>query len=419
MTLVASPSAIVARRAVIVARNASARERLWGMTLVERLLRQLSEVGVSHAVVLHPAAWGTEPSLLRADFADWTEIEVELRPVEGEGELDAVAAALDPEGCPTIVLDAHIVIDTRILRHLATSEEAVRFVEEDLPADSALVMAVTPDLWEVRHDASTGPKTLSAEDLDAYLQKTRKHVRPSVLAVHGARDLHRAARETFGAVYKGATDFITKWVFYHPARWIVGWVSPTAITPNQITALSMVISFGAIVPFFMGEYRLAVVMGLVMALLDTVDGKLARTTLRTSTSGDLLDHVSDTAYLLLWYVGLGWSLTGGRLFDLSDPSARAHAVLLLAFVADKILTGLYKRIHGFELHDYTRIDYVARIFIARRNPFLVGMIIALALGRPALGLQIIAAWYVATFAFHLSRFIYLPLAGVPHQSQNA
>lgn len=390
--------------------------RLWGMTVIERLLRQLSALGIKRAAVLVPRAWHEQAALLRPDFAKWTAIEADFHPVDAattaEWAAPEVAAALAAGQTAAIVLDGHLVLDIRILRHLGTSPHSIQ-----LPDTATLAAVVTAADWDSRQGIHPGVATLSLDDLDTYLQETRKKVDPYLIAVHDEERLRHAERETFAAVYKGATDFVTKWVFYHPTRWIVRRISPTLITPNQITTVSMVLSFGAIIPFFMGWYGTAVVMGFIMALLDTVDGKLARTTLRTSVSGELLDHVSDTAYLLLWYVGLGWSLSGGRLFDFSDPMARTHAVLLTAFVADKILTGLYKRIFGFELHDYTRLDYVARIFIARRNPFLVGMSVGLALGRPGLGLQIITIWYLATLAFHLARFGYIPLAGTRHQSQ--
>ena len=328
-------------------------------------------------------------------------IALEAAPPAGPPPVPPPTGKVKP--CPLETRYHAIQDETSVRIKLAQSEVERLYAlpAEDLPADGG---------------GQPSGEVVTTDSLDVYLQKTRKHVVPYILPVAGPQDIATAERVTFSAVYKGATDFITKWVFFLPARWIVRAVSPSAITPNQITLVSMVLSFGAIVPFFMGRYFEAVVMGFAMAFLDTVDGKLARTTLRTSESGDLLDHVSDTVYLLLWYVGMGWSLSGGGLLDFADPAARLHAVLLLAFVADKILTGLFKRIYGFELHDYTRLDYAARVFIARRNPFLVGMVIALALGTPMLGLQIIAAWYVATFAFHLYRFIYLPLRGVKHQS---
>ncbi|MDX2206874.1 MAG: CDP-alcohol phosphatidyltransferase family protein [Gemmatimonadales bacterium] len=406
----------VGRAAVILARTPEARSRLWGMTLIERLLRQLSAVGVRRAVVLTPLDWTDRDALLRPDFGQWTDIEVSFTSLGGVADVDAVgdalAGVLADEATPTVVLDGHLVVDTRIIRHLAEADSPLRFA-----AESGLVAALSANSWDSRAGVSSNVPTVSVETLESYLQSTRKHVRPVIIPVHDADSMRSAKRETFAAVYKGATDFVTKWVFFLPTRWIVGRISPTLITPNQITLVSMVLSFGAIVPFFLGWYGVAVIMGFTMALLDTVDGKLARTTLRTSDSGELLDHVSDTAYLLLWYVGLGWSLSGGNLLDFENPAARMHALLLGTFIADKLLTGLYKRIYGFELHDYTALDYTARIFIARRNPFLLGMVVALVVGQPLLGLQIIAIWYALTLAFHLVRFVYLPLARIPHQSQ--
>ena len=128
--------------------------------------------------------------------------------------------------------------------------------------------------------------------------------------------------------------------------------------------------------------------------------------------------VSDFIYLLFWYLGLGWSLTEGHLFDFSRAAAQFHTILIITFLADKIITGLFKRIYGHELHDYTMLDYSVRIFIARRNPFLICMLIALIIGNPMAGLTMITVWYVVTLFFHIVRFVYLPISGEKHQHES-
>lgn len=391
-------------QAYILASDRLSFQRLWGMTLLERLLRQLSEIGIGQATVICGEQRKKE-NFLRSDFVRWTNIEVDVISAEQGPATDPIP---DFSG-RALVIDGRVVVDTRILQFLKNSDVDLRFDVDDRFVGT-------------RH--SSGLSNRSADlvrvsDVATYIRKTRKHVKAFIIPVNSQEDVRRAEKITFSAVYKGATDFITKYVFFHPARWVVRAVSPTSLTPNQITLVSMVLSFGAILPFFLGYYWTATVMGFAMAFLDTVDGKLARVTLRTSISGDLLDHVSDFVYLLLWYIGLGWSLSGGQLLDFTNPAAQTHALLIVTFLADKIITGLYKRLYGHELHDYTKLDYCVRIFIARRNPFLVSMLVALIWGDPMTGLSIITTWYVLTFAFHLVRFIYLPMSGAHHQYESS
>lgn len=391
-------------RAYILAPGRPSSERLWGMTLLERLLRQLSEIEIRQATVIF-GTQGNKEHFLRPDFEQWTNIEVNVVSAEqGPGTSQA------PDfGGRALVIDAQVVVDSRILQFLKNSTSDLRFDIDDRFIGVTNSSGFSDRSLSLAHES----------DLTTYIRKTRKHVKAFIIPVDSQDDIRRAEKITFSAVYKGATDFITKYVFFHPARWAVRAISPTSITPNQITLFSMVLSFGAIVPFFLGYYWTATVMGFAMAFLDTVDGKLARVTLRTSKSGDLLDHVSDFVYLLLWYIGLGWSLSGGQLLDFTNPVALTHALLISTFLADKIITGLYKRLYGHELHDYTKFDYCVRIFIARRNPFLVSMLVALILGDPMIGLSVITAWYVMTFGFHLIRFFYLPLSGIKHQYESS
>jgi phosphatidylglycerophosphate synthase len=387
----------------VIATGRFAMANLWGMTLLERLLRQLSQIGIDQASVICSSPLQLQ-DFVRPDFSKWTKIRVDTV----EMDQGTTERSIPEFNGRALVIDAGVVVDNRILEYLKETDRDIR-----CDMDNRFVGATT-------HAGYLDPAELVHEsDISTYIQATRKRVGPFVIAVNSGEDLRLAEKITFAAVYKGATDFITKYVFYLPARWVVRMISPTAITPNQVTLLSMLLSFGAIVPFFTGQYWVATIMGFAMAFLDTVDGKLARVTFRTSKSGDLLDHVSDFVYLLAWYIGLGWSLSGGALLDMSNQIAQIHALLIASFVADKIATGLYKRLYGYELHDYTRLDYSVRIFIARRNPFLLCMLIALVLGNAVIGLILITVWYVLTLAFHLMRFIYLPMSGEKHQYESS
>lgn len=390
---------MLAKSAIILATNDDAFRQLWGMTILERLLRQLSDLGIRKATVVHSQP---EDFHLRGDFSAWTNIDVEQSKFAAVNEFD-LKAQLQPEE-RTLVLEAQVVLDIRVLELLAKSNQDVR-----IDADS-LLANLGPNFKDICDVKATDLASISS-----YLQTTRKKVLPYVVTIAGENDLNRARKLSFDAVYKGATDFITKYVFFYPTRWIVDLISPTQITPNQITVLSMFLSFGAIIPFFTGNYLVALIMGFCMAWLDTIDGKLARVTLRTSKSGDLLDHVSDTVYLFFWYIGFGWSLSGGELLNFNNHVAQVHAVLISAFIFDKCITGLFKKIYGFLLHDYTRLDYAVRIFIARRNPFLLCLLFALILNKPVFALYWITLWYLATAMFHTLRFVYIPLSGKRHQ----
>ncbi len=112
---------------------------------------------------------------------------------------------------------------------------------------------------------------------------------------------------TFGASYKGATDFVTKYFWPQPARFVTRWCATAGITPNQITTLSLILMFLALFGFWQGQWFWAIPAAWLMTFLDTVDGKLARVTMTSSKWGEVYDHGIDLLHppfwWWAWYVG--------------------------------------------------------------------------------------------------------------------
>ena len=137
----------------------------------------------------------------------------------------------------------------------------------------------------------------------------------------------------FMGTYKGATDLVTKYLWPRPAFYVTRALAPTSITPNIVTALSAVCVVLAFWLFWEGYFLAGLVSAWLMTFLDTVDGKLARTTLTSSKWGDVFDHGIDLIHPPFWYaawalglgtVGLGWS---SEMFFLHDDRAdwRLHS----------------------------------------------------------------------------------------------
>ena len=86
----------------------------------------------------------------------------------------------------------------------------------------------------------------------SYEAGLKKLDRPFVLLVTDERRL-ALERLTFSGAYKGVTDLVTKWLWPVPAQWVTGWCVRMGMTPNQVTAASLVlvVSRGA---FARGEF---------------------------------------------------------------------------------------------------------------------------------------------------------------------
>ncbi|MEZ4820261.1 MAG: CDP-alcohol phosphatidyltransferase family protein [Bdellovibrionota bacterium] len=406
--------------AVLFANDPNAKRVLWGMSLFEKILRQLANVGYQRAFLV--CENNHHAKLVRDDFHRWHHIDI-IQYSPEQGDINILKQAAKEAAGHILVLDASAGYDERIFHHVLHKLENNTDYQLATPqAHTPTLLALTPTSIASLPSHATyqtlplSLQSLQTEDMDVYIKKMRRQMVPYAIAINSDSSIEQLEKTCFNSIYKGATDLITKFVFPTPVRHFTRWISHSNITPNQLTYLSMVLSFGAIPLFFMGHFWPAICMGFAMAFLDTADGKLARTTLRTSTSGDLLDHVSDTVYLWFWYFGTGWYFSQGNIFDFESFPTQMTWLLVGTFSIDKVLTGLFKRIYGQELHDYARLDYIARTLIARRNPFLACMLLSLIMAKPIVGFYAIALWNACTFIFHSIRFVYLPLSGQKHQS---
>ncbi len=140
----------------------------------------------------------------------------------------------------------------------------------------------------------------------AYDPILRKHAIPFAAKL-GDTPKTELEKMTFGASYKGATDFVTKYVWPTPARFVTRWCAAAGITPNQVTTLSLILMFLALFGFWQGQWFWAIPAAWLMTFLDTVDGKLARVTMTSSKWGEVYDHGIDLLHppfwWWAWYVG--------------------------------------------------------------------------------------------------------------------
>ena len=139
-----------------------------------------------------------------------------------------------------------------------------------------------------------------------------------------------------------------------------------------------------------------------MSVLDSVDGKLARLTFRSSRLGDWLDHGLDIVHPPLWYAAWAWGLSQ------ADPESavfQAAVWMTGVYILDRIVAGVFSWRHGRSIHGYTRLDETMRTFISRRNINLPLFMVGLLVGLPAAVFYLIVAWQLASFVFHTDRLV--------------
>jgi len=161
--------------------------------------------------------------------------------------------------------------------------------------------------------------------------------------------------------------------------------------------------------FLAGHLLAGVICAWLMTLGDTVDGKLARVTLRSSKFGDKLDHLTDLIHPPFWYLAWWWgALTiTGQVWHQATGLLAALIVVLAGYVIGRALEIAGKKAAGFNIFIWRPFDAAFRAVVARRNPNLLLMTASLAVGRPDLGLIAVAVWTIISLGIQVAQLVSL------------
>jgi phosphatidylglycerophosphate synthase len=391
--------------------------RVFGMTLLERLLRSLLRSGAQLTevrVALSPESsipTSIPGKLEQALPLHWCR--EDAPPARRLRQAQAEAG-----GEPILVLSADSVVDERIVAHLLGSSGSVAFVDGEGEERSAILRLEgelpeagdsDPDLPTLAELAlrSGAAEALEASGFDSYIGNLRRTLPPYVFRVPDTASRDRVERFLFWSNYKGSTDFLTKYV-YPPLVWaMVRPLTHLRVHPNWITGLSWVAAFVAVPLFAMGAWVSSITLAYVMSVLDSVDGKVARLTFTSSKFGELFDHGLDIIHPPIWYLAWGWALGHG---DTSSLPFQASLLMFGVYVVDRACAGVFKGRTGVSIHGYTPLDERLRTFISRRNVNLAFFTLALLVdwlipGHRAAEMTFyaIVAWQVVCLAWHIER----------------
>jgi phosphatidylglycerophosphate synthase len=384
--------------------------RVFGMSLVERQLAALGEIAAERdaprplSVVVEHAP-GAAPTL-RADLA----ARLGVRLAEARDKLSArLERALASGSTPLLALPGDAIIDSRLLRAVAyetggvvalAGEGAQRTALLRLTPGARLAPTCGDDLRGFAEDqlAAGVLRELPLAAIPQHITNLRRD-QPAYAFRLTAPEVAQTEHWLFWSNYKGSTDFLTRWVF-PPFVWAA--VRPLAhlrVHPNWVTGLAVALCVAAVPLWANGAWLLGFVAAYTMAVLDSVDGKLARLTYTTSSFGNVLDHGTDLFHPPFWYAAWAWGLAGGPVGPLFELTLWFFAL----YAADRLTAPIFKAITGKSIHGYAPIDVKMRTFISRRNVNLPVFTLALPLGLGALAIQFVVAWQLACFAFHLVR----------------
>jgi len=419
-------------RILIDATTADPGTRVFGMSLVERLLHSLRRSPLDSdevRIAVRGESRTVEPDHPVRRAVDRLALG-DLR-VTWEGGTDLLGeriatAMLSASNFDWLIISGETIVDARLLSQIAELEGNVFFVsgegdergailrleagalESQRSAErSAETVLVLAEQMAARGDA----RSMGRGEFDGYIVNLRRDLDPYLFRVRDQGARRRVERFMFWSNYKGSTDFMTKYV-WPPLVWIL--VRPLAkwgVHPNSVTAVSIVATLLAI-PFWMeGWWATGFFLAYLMSLLDSVDGKLARLTYTYSVLGDVLDHGLDIVHPPFWYMGWAWGLSGG---DTQSGVFHASIWMFWLYVADRLCAPVFRARTGRSIHGYLPVDVVIRTFISRRNvnlPFFTAAVAVDAL-RPGSGWELsigifyaMVLWQAVCVVYHAVRTV--------------
>jgi len=425
----------------IDATRPESRLEIFSMSLLERQLRQFAladkkvvalESGVQQAGLVaarkqfvrlarsHACASEIRIELPEgAPTPDWIpgslleELPIQWKSERGSARERLERALRDADGEPLIAISADTVIDERIIDEMAWWEDgSVAFLSDEGERSAAAIRFEQPlpsggdedDLVEIARNAISGGfvKRLAPDDVDAYVKKLRRHLPLFAIRVSDEATRTGTERYLFDSNYKGSTDFMTKWV-YPPIVWrMLQTLTKKHVTPNTVTCVGIVCCFGSIPFFGSGMWLPGLILAYVMSILDSVDGKLARVTFKSSAQGDVLDHGMDIVHPPFWYWAWGWGLSGG---DPHSGVVQASMWMVVFYIFDRIMEVLFTASTGKSIHGYAKLDIWLRTFISRRNVNLVLFTVALPFGLGVEAFYLIVAWQGISAVYHFARVV--------------
>lgn len=345
--------------ALVVVRDPVARERFAGRTLIERHVEILRRAGVD-----------------------------DVRVVDG-AEAGAARSAPPPGGHRRrlLVVAAERIFDPRLYAHALAQ-----------PGPTVMTDRGEPIGLEVADDG-TPQARIDIGEMEPYSRELRRAIPAFWMRVTSVADRPEAARMLVEASGKGHQDLPAIWINAPIEKAIARRLAGTRVTPNQITLVCNVLAYLVALLLARGQLLAGAIGGMVVGVIDGLDGRQARVQVRTSRLGRI-EHLLDKVYEVLWVVALAYSLSAG----FSDARLVTELwVWIAAYLLDTAAYDVVKWRRRISLDEATPVDAAIRLVAGRRNIYTSMLIAGVLLGRPAAAFHAIVWWAAATALVHWIR----------------
>jgi phosphatidylglycerophosphate synthase len=389
---------------------------LFGISLLERLLRTAQRLGFREALVLSESPDEIEAHLAKPS---WARAEVALTFRRRETRATRVQDVAT--GAERIfVVSAGFYYDARLLRTMTEQDKTTLLVDSSPPRESVPLWnregvdfrgaALLERDWlaqrqpaialmdQLSSDAATRRiNVCDAARMPTYVTSLRKDVRPVFFPAPSPDLVPLAERFPRDVAQNGVLDF-PGFLDSPIEDWIVARLSRTSMRPNHLTVITMFIGLVVTALFATGHLWWGVALAYAIEVLDGLDGKLARTKVETTAVGEW-EHLTDYFIELSWWAALAFYFHNTGL-----PSAFwLLGIYVGSDLLDRLAKSAVKKKVGRNLDDVSNFDRFVRCIGARRNINIWILIAALALGDAANGFVLICWWMVASALAHVIR----------------
>ena len=138
---------------------------------------------------------------------------------------------------------------------------------------------------------------------------------------------------------KAVEERYTEWAVYYVYRPLSFQITPfflhLSFSPSNVTFISLVLAIS--LPFMAlwlpAPFFFVGLMGLIISVLDCVDGNIARVTGQTSRAGGYFDFLTDILYRVLMYLSIGLIVSQSSWIPESYTNIAAACMLIAVLLA--------------------------------------------------------------------------------------
>ena len=382
--------------------------RVAGLTLLERQRRTFQHYGVTEMFVTLPAGTNrTLPVVVDPASEDIPVHAVMVEPTDDSTVLEQLLPRINGR---VLFLRDDVVMDCRVAEALSACTSPTMVIDKDENSNPWIGGALLTrsfiagistrgmqiaDIWE--HLAEQSIAKLIVGDMPVHDVKMRTTTRPWIMRVRDTRDIRHTSNLIIKSTQKGAQDLIAKYIhpFFENLLTRLLWNTP--IKPNHVTVVNALVGGAALGFFLYGWLGTGVACAIVVGILDGVDGKLARATMRFSNFGALLDRICDKVYEIGWFIAIGLALTKQTG---TETPIYLSVLLIATYLLDMTVRSMFKSVMHHELYDYSTFDIRFNLVGGRRNIYVYMLLVGLVVHQPLEAWWAVATWSVVTFVVH-------------------